>query len=324
MNSDSTFKVYFPFELHGTHKFEGAPYSFELNGLKITISPQGYFQVLEIDGLQSESQAKDYFDQIPTAMIWAQLHSNIGIVMPTDLQEAIFPEVQNNSYNFFGVEIPFNGPTAFIEESRPVIVPSGIPLSKIILGRPSISVGCNAKPFVDYILDAISMSLDKQFLNNEKNRLAFELYNAFYFVNSNNSQLMSLIMVLETLSIPEQKHPVVLTLIEKWKDEVDKLKEAYNEKSEEYAALNSIRQELLFRKIKSIKSGVRSFVLNTLLSGKIPDAKDLTDKALNAYDKRSELVHKGSLPNDELEAAVNEVKQIVEMIFKILLQKCEI
>ncbi len=66
----------------------------------------------------------------------------------------------------------------------------------------------------------------------------------------------------------------------------------------------------------SLRSQIRNLVHRTLDTVGNPDAQTLAQQAVKLYDKRSKLVHEGTLPEQELRQSESDTKRIVEMVLK--------
>jgi hypothetical protein len=122
-------------------------------------------------------------------------------------------------------------------------------------------------------------------------------------------------MALEALAEGGLKPRVALDLLAKWQGDVAERKNQALA-PEQREALEALERELFFRKAKSLRSQVRALVLHTLEASGAPNASDIAQNAVKVYDKRSALVHEGSLPDDELRWAEREARTIVQAVLK--------
>lgn len=143
---------------------------------------------------------------------------------------------------------------------------------------------------------------------NAKLCTALELYGAHFAEASTKVRFLLLVMSLETLTEPTEKDRVALDLLDRWSEDLDAEKRACDAGSLAHDSLLALERELFFRRHDSIRSQVRK------LMGKIPAAaeNDLSRRALKVYDKRSLLVHDGSLPSEELAELEPEALKLVE------------
>ena len=144
-----------------------------------------------------------------------------------------------------------------------------------------------------------------------KIQTALELYGAHATEPSIKTRFLLFVMALETLTVTTPKHAVALAIVDRWQQEVDAEKDNYTEGSEEHAALDALKRELLFRRFESIRSQVRHLLVRVAAS-EPTRWKQLPKRGLRVYDKRSVLVHEGSLPASELDELEAEAKLIAE------------
>lgn len=85
----------------------------------------------------------------------------------------------------------------------------------------------------------------------------------------------------------------------------------------EALSLESLKRELTFRQVDSIRKQIRSLVYSTLTEAGDTDSEDVAKKAIKVYDKRSKLVHDGYLPPDELGQLITDVREIVERVLRV-------
>lgn len=82
------------------------------------------------------------------------------------------------------------------------------------------------------------------------------------------------------------------------------------------AVLDSVARELVFRTENSIRNQIRVLVKATLSQAGDADADLVAGKALKVYDRRSALVHEGTLDPLMLSDAFSEAKLIVERVLR--------
>lgn len=148
--------------------------------------------------------------------------------------------------------------------------------------------------------------------SNAKLRTALELYGSHFHEPQARTRFLLLVIAIEALAEPAGRNDVVLKMIDKWGWELEAEKALHGAASEEYAALEGLARELIFKRETSIRSQVRQ-----LFRGIARARGDSTDvvprRALAVYDARSALVHDGALPPGALERNEQEARELVEM-----------
>jgi hypothetical protein len=123
-------------------------------------------------------------------------------------------------------------------------------------------------------------------------------------------------MTLEALAERKARPTSIVQLLGEFGEKLDILEKNLSSKPEELAALESLKRELIFRKEDSIRSTIRSLVLNTLSASGATDTEVVAEEAVEAYDKRSTLLHKGSLPHGEVQRTIGSLQHIVERVIR--------
>lgn len=143
---------------------------------------------------------------------------------------------------------------------------------------------------------------------NSKLCTALELYGAHFSEASAKVRFLLLVMSLEALTEPTPKDEPTQYLLDKWKQELETEKQSHAKNSAVYESLLALERELFFRRQDSIRSQLRK------LMQRVPTAHadNLPRRALRLYDKRSSLVHDGSLPSRELKELELEAAKLVE------------
>ena len=124
-------------------------------------------------------------------------------------------------------------------------------------------------------------------------------------------------MVLETLAEPQQRPKIAQDLFDTWEKQINESTKNLQPNTEEFEALESIKKELLHRRVSSLRSQIYNLVLMTLKQIDDPNAVAMAKRAKKIYDSRSTLVHNGFIPDNELQEALTDVKQIVQKVLKI-------
>ena len=149
-------------------------------------------------------------------------------------------------------------------------------------------------------------------LNRARLRIALELYGSHFHEPQTRTRFLLLVIAIEALAEPAQRNDVVLKMIEQWGSALETEKVLYDAVSEEYAALEALGRELIYKRETTIRSQVRQ-----LFRGVAQAPGDSTDtvprRALAVYDARSTLVHEEVLLPGVLERNEREALELVEM-----------
>jgi hypothetical protein len=144
--------------------------------------------------------------------------------------------------------------------------------------------------------------------------VALELYAAHFAESQARVRFLLLVIAMEAVAVPTPKHQAALSLLEKWQDELQQQLKDNLPGSDAYESLIALEREMLHRKVDSIRSQVRNLFRD--LGSSAEETKAIQKRALMVYDKRSKLVHDGTLPSDELSKLESEARLLLEMVFK--------
>lgn len=152
----------------------------------------------------------------------------------------------------------------------------------------------------------------------DKLQTALELYGSHFFERGVKTRFLLLVMAMEALTTPTVKHAAALRLLDKWQTELTEEKERFAESTPEFVSLAALERELLFRREDSIRSQVRQ-LMSRVPSSEPGNRDDLPARALKVYDKRSALVHDGTLPAADLVGLEVEARELLEAALRFLL-----
>lgn len=284
----------------------------EVEGLRLQLESSSSYYALTIEGFASLEEAEAFLTRSFGGLFWAMLNLSLPFSANTAFQEVHYPDDPSQAgANIFGPEsdIVIEG---MLDGSRPAVYRSGLSVSVMTAGEPSIEVGISAPEVLTAIVEGVRHA-DPNALEDTRVRTSLELFRSHFFERSPEARLLSLVMALEVLTTSQQKHPAALELIDCWKGQLVKLRGDMAEESEAAEALNALERELLFRRNLSLRSQIRILVKEGL---KGPDTEDRARRAVEVYDARSKLVHTGRLDRDKLADALHHARVLVSAVLR--------
>jgi hypothetical protein len=314
----------FPFRLPPGREIAVSEEGIELGGLKFSLKRRNQFYVLKIDGFPSENEAKNYINNAWAGLMWVLLKRGISPDVELKAQKVKYAEdpyqaAKNLSKNLgLKVEGPVDG---LINGARPAVYPTEKKIRAITMGEPTLAVTTPAEIVLRILGEGASFQKSDEVINDEKLRLALELYGAYFTEFTANARFLTLVMALEALAVGVPKTQLVLDLIEKWRIELEKLLENVEPDTDDASSLEALRRELLFRKEDSKRRRIQSLALKTLRDHGDKDAEETAKKAVEIYDLRGELLHEGRVEPRKLSKATSDTKRIVERILQALFVK---
>jgi hypothetical protein len=155
--------------------------------------------------------------------------------------------------------------------------------------------------------------------DNERFRIALELWANYHREFSQTSKFLTLVMALEVLTEPKPKHSVAQELLDRWAEMLDERMAVFNKERKKYCeechALESLQQEILFRRDQSIRSRMREMVMAELASVPKERRHHLARLAVRAYDLRGSLVHEGRLSAADLSEGHEAAREVIQELF---------
>lgn len=165
------------------------------------------------------------------------------------------------------------------------------------VGEATASVSTPASRLLSPVAQATSHRAEAA-LGDTPLRTAIDLFSLSLAQADTTARFLSTIMGIESLTTPADRHPLTTQLLTRWREEVASEKSLHREDSDEWKLLADLEREVLFRNKASIRSRVRRLVLDTLAAD--ADVEELSRRTVKAYDRRSALVHTGTLSRSEL------------------------
>jgi hypothetical protein len=309
----------FPFTLPPGQAIHVTEKSAAIGDLNLTLTKEDRLYILRIVGFSSEEEAKNFTRNIWGGLMWLLLHRGLSPgaeLKPQNITYAEDPhQAAKNLSENFGVQIE-GSVDGLIDAASPAVYATGKRLRTVTMGEPSVTITTPAEDVFKYLSEGASFPKSRDIIEDQKLKVALELYGAYFTEFSANARFLTLVMAFEALASGVPRTQIVLNLLEKWNKQVEELDKTVKPDSDDSASLKSLRRELLFRREDSIRQQIRRLVFTTLQDNGDKDAATVARTAVKVYDLRSRLVHDGKLESQELSKATNDAKSIVERVLR--------
>lgn len=310
----------FPFQLHSTVIDFDESSVFALGSLTARLILRNRYVVLEVRGFDSQDHASAYIPNVWAALRWVLIESGINTTFdlgPNDIAWAEDPllAAKNLSKSF---DLPDTAPVHGIAstDGSPMVYREDQNVRVIsFLG----AVGTSHTPkhiFLEPFSEALSRLEAYALIKNSRFKLASDLYSAFYLETSPTSKLITLGMVLEVIADPANKHQASIDLIDDWREELTQRKLMFIDDQDAIHSLESLDRELLVRKEASVRSRIRHTAKRLSVYLASDEMKNLDRDAVNTYDERSALVHKGQISKGNIGELVDKGQRAVKLLLK--------
>jgi len=304
----------FPFQLPPGREIQVGEISSSVDGLTFVLEKREPFYVFTIRGFPSEDRAKSYINNVWAGLMWVLMHYGLWPQAIWELSKVVYADDPNQAAKNLGFNDPVDG---LIDGNWPAVYPTEKRIRTITAGKITSLQSYQGENIVRLFREGLAFPKSNAVITDQKLRIAFELYGAYFTEFSLNAKFLSLIMALEALAIGIPRTPLVLDLLDKWKQEVAELQRWLDPECEDATSLEALSRELLYRKEDSIRRQIRNVVLATLQANGDSDAYEMGQLAIKLYDHRSTLVHDGKLESAVLGQAASDAQKIVERVLRI-------
>lgn len=297
-----------------------SPIFHTIDNRKIEFRHHDPFLIAIVRNFNTQNDAIIYAQKIWSACKWALVKHNINSNISLDFDKPVFRIAIDKSHSELAK-------THFSKQSEPLRIMQTtsdgpviydenilVNLAPYIQLHGTLSMECDF--IVNAIVDGLKLKNAHKIPENQRLKLALDLYSECNETSSIANSLITLCTILEVLS-PERVRPdYVREYLDRWAKQIKYHMDSIDSECEEYREFKSLYDCLNFTQDRSKQSGIRLLVIETFGA----DDKVTLKKAINAYGARSTLVHKGSLAPEKLHEAFEDAQRIVA---KILQRKME-
>jgi hypothetical protein len=287
----------------------------EVEGLHLRLDEMPPYYVLLVQGFESAGKAEAFYSRSLAGLFWAMLSQSLPFIAKDGLRHAHYPDDPKQAgAKIFGPGADFVV-EVMLDGSSPAVYPSGLKIAVMTAGELTIEVGISAPKVLSSILEGIQRA-NLEALEDDRVRIALELFRSHFFERSSEARLITLVMALESLAPSWEKHPVAIELLAGWRTELIEHRDMMVQGSDEYDALVALERELLVRREASLTSQIRTLVRDTLKEVGFSDAEERARRAVQVYDTRSRLVHNGRVDAVELHDALRDAKRLASDVLR--------
>lgn len=301
------YRLRFPFKpIHWIKDFD-EPVEFGVaTDLRARVRTEAPYVVIDIEAFPSEDAALAYAPRVWNCLGYMAVQMNTGFFVdmtPSKVDLVDDPEKTARELER-SMGVLYTGPVhGWVDSQFPAAVPIGLNIRTTKFGTMTGSVTWPKDVYVAALARNLNSVLSAQPYDNRRLRLAIELFSQSQREVSMRSRFLTLVIALEVLAEPSEKHPNVVALLSEFAVKVKTALDHYPKDSDEYHALQSLHRDALFRKRDSLRSSLRRLVLDSLAHEPEPIRVARSKEMVDAYDLRGKLVHEGELSTTELNTA---------------------
>lgn len=298
-----TYRLRFPFlSTHEVTDFSD-PIPLHPRGVEASLEPHTPYVVLNLDGFESAAAAEQALPFAWGAVMLASVLSGWGFQLEANLDTVAYsddPErAAENLRKNWGVH-PAGPVHGLVNGNLPVALPVDKDIRFVTAGQVGVHQSIPASRIVPHLEQALSVRDAGEVFVDARLKLALELWSDYHKERTLRAKFLTLVMVLEVLAPPADKHSVAQAIVDQWDAELTSALDGYARTSDEYEAIESLRREVAFRRERSIRSRIRMHALQIVGDVNPEEAQRIARMAVRAYDLRGVLVHTGALGPSKL------------------------
>lgn len=308
-----------PFEIQNGVSITGLDYELNIGKLKCLIKKEAHCYVMQTSGFDSLESAENFYVNTWSGLANVTLNCGIAIDFEEDIQradEGLDPtQTAANISKAFNIDLG-NELHGIINGRSVTIFDSGKKYKTITVDKAKLTYGASSEKIAEMFSAGLSYSNKRQCFEDDKFRVALDMYRSFFVETSQNAKFLSLIMALEALTSPTPRPELITRKIAAFQNELKSMLAELPPGTEEADATQALIREVDFRKGNSIRSQIRTLVHDTLKLAGDENYLELSKRAQKIYDMRSELVHNGRIKSGNLSETTSETRTLVEKLLK--------
>jgi hypothetical protein len=302
------YELRIPFKTTHVISEADAVMGFEVDRLKGRLVARPPYTVVTLGPFSSIREAEEYLPRAWGALAWACVERGLGFDMETKFGDMTVPddaeEAGRNLARTFNLESA--GPVHGLgDEGWPHILEIGKTYKFVGLGTATVTVSEPAARFLPCLAQSLENPATAHLFDDERLRTAIQLFSDSHREVSLRSRFLTYVIALEVLTRPRAKHQIALDLLDRWEQGLKEALARESPGSAEFHALESLRREVIFRRVSSLRSRVRELVLSSLTHLADDDRVKRATQAVDIYDLRGSLVHDGHVDPQELSRAAD-------------------
>ncbi|MCH9050669.1 MAG: hypothetical protein IIA72_06255 [Proteobacteria bacterium] len=270
------------------------------------LSGGGQSYTLKVFGLPDRDKAEAFVQRLGGSLLWTRVSVQTGIHFDLNLDKLIyFEDPKAAARNIFGPETE-RKVDCIIDSARTAVYPSDKQIATITAGAVTATQGIPPDRFVLALAEGICLPNAAQIVENERIRLASEIYSHSHFESSLKSRFLGQMTVLEVLSERPQQPSCLQDRIDRWAIEIEEARRRSRDPDEK-RSLERLTSRIHGLKEESITESVRIIVRKALAYLEDTKASELVSRIGPLYGIRSGMVHGTSVDLGQSPAQLQEI-----------------
>lgn len=291
-------------------------------GYQLTLEKMQYLYAISLGPFGSPEEASSYVGKARACLLWLSLKFNCGVSYPKALSEVTLldqpiPRPETGPIAELASNWEWSATDGQYDADKAVIRPDHKRLMRWEMGHVSVTVGISIDNFLTSIHQALSFPSLERVIEDEKLKLAIEIYAAYRFELSENAQLITLVTALEALlldtDIPTHSSAALL----RGKEAIGVARDAHSKDSPEWRDMNYLLSRVGNLQREAIGGSLRKYTSS--IASRYPelgDAQDNAEKLQVAYNVRSTLLHEGR--SNDINQSLGFLRVFVPRLLEVL------
>jgi len=198
-----------------------------------------------------------------------------------------------------------------------VILPEHKRLSRYEVGKLSVIVGLGVDTFITSIQEAMSLGYPEDVYEDQKMKLAMNMYSSYFFELTPETKFIKLVTVLEALTPDQQVNDTTQRGLDVLKGQLKSELKKHEKESEEQKDINALLSRVSSLKRKPIVKSLEYFIKDSIKQDpEIGASKSIIQKVKGIYNRRSKLLHEGEINSELLIKDLNFLSGFVPILLK--------
>ena len=287
-----------------------------------------HYYTLSSGPFASEEAAVAHFDQLRACLLWLSLRHGVGISYSKilgnlNLLDLPRPVPDSGPFSHVAGTVGWTATDGSYNADKALIIPNHKRLIRWENGRASVVTGISIESFFKSLSEALSFESPGEVIENDKLRLAIELYAAYRFELSSNAQLITLVSALESLLPRIEEIPAGSKVaLKQAKKAVKASRDRHAQDSTEWGVINRLLCRVGELKHEAIGTTLRNYVASVVSRHpELGDPEDVRSKLRNLYSIRSKLLHEGHPGEEKIEPHLSFARDFVPRLLAALFRE---
>ena len=303
--SENRYALRFPFRpLHKVTDLV-ANRVYVVDGLEIRLWAENPLLVLRVEPFRDQEEAWDYIPHLWGALARLSIVLRTGFIV--NLASSSLLQGPRQSFHGKGMALDNQSGQGVIGGDVDWSAPMVIPVSRNVMQSFTLeatgTVMWSAEIYVAELIQGLNRGDSGANFHEPKLRTAVELMSEVQSERSMRAKLLTCVMALEVLAKPIKRSDVVQSVLDGADAQVAQLLSGVEANSPEWNDLVSLQNEIRLKRESSLGGSIERMVKTDLKDLPAADLAIRGKEIKWAYARRSKLVHRGTLPEAELERA---------------------